>query len=209
MKEKILETLKKLRADENKRGFVQSVDLIINLRDIDLRKAPISLFFSMPNKTKVPKVCAFLEKKSDSVDRAISKAEMTSLDKKQIKEIGKEFDFFLSSAPLMGPVATVFGKTLGPLGKMPNPKTGGVIMVESEDAIKAAVTKLKNAVNIKVKEPSIKVSVGKEDMDDEKLSENILAVYNNALAAMPNKKENIRSVMLKLTMSKPLKVEQE
>jgi len=209
MKEKILETLKKLRVEENKRGFVQSVDLIINLRDIDLRKAPISLFFSMPNKTRVPKVCAFLEKKSDSVDRAISKAEMTSLDKKQIKSIGKEFDFFLSSAPLMGQVATVFGKTLGPLGKMPNPKTGGVIMVESEDAIKAAVIKLKNAINIKVKEPSIKVSVGKEDMDDEKLSENILAVYNNALAAMPNKKENIRSVMLKLTMSKPLKVEQE
>ena len=206
MKEKFVEALRKLKESSEKRNFVQSVDMIINLSDIDLRKSPLSVLLSFPYKVKEPKICAFLEKKSPAVDRSITKAELTAINANQIKELSKEYDFFLASAPLMGQVATVFGKVLGPLGKMPNPKTGAVLMVEDENSIKVAVKKFKDSVNIKVKEPSIKISIGKEDMPDEEVAENAIAVYNSILSILPNRKENIKSVMLKLTMSKPEKL---
>ena len=209
MKEEFMRSLRKLRESSEKRGFVQSVDLIINLVDIDLRKNPMSVLLSMPHRVKEPKICAFLEKRSSSVDRSVTKAEMTAFSLKDIQNLAKEYDFFISSGSLMSQVATTFGKVLGPLGKMPNPKSGGVIMVENEDNIKDAAAKFKEATNIKVKEASVKVSIGKEDLSDEKLSENGVAVYNAVLTALPNRKENVKSVMLKLTMSKPEKLAME
>jgi len=79
-------------------------------------------------------------------------------------------------------------------------------MVEEEANIKKAVEKFRKAANIKAKEPSIKVRVGKESMEDEKIVENAETVYNSVVAALPNNKENFRSVMVKLTMSKPEKL---
>jgi len=207
MKDKFLNALKKLRSGAEKRGFEQGVDLLINLSDVDLRKTPINIFFSFPHQVKVPKICAFLERKSPSVDRTVTKAQIGNLEDKEIKKLGKEFDFFIASAPLMGIVATTFGKTLGPLGKMPNPKFGGVIMAEEEANIRKAVDKFKKAVSVKAKEPSIKISIGKEGMEDEKLAENAETVFNSLVAALPNNNENVKSVMVKLTMSKPEKLD--
>ncbi|MFC1686297.1 hypothetical protein ACFLZZ_04750 [Nanoarchaeota archaeon] len=207
MKDKFLKALNKLKESAEKRGFKQSVDLIINLSDIDLRKTPINLFFSFPNQIKVPKICAFLNNRSPSVDRSVTKVEINALDKKAIKRISEDYDFFLASGPLMGLVATVFGKSLGPLGKMPNPKYGGVIMVEEEANIKKAVDKFKKAAGIRAKQPSIKISIGKEDMENEKLAENAETVYHALVAALPKNKDNVKSIMVKLTMSKPEKLE--
>lgn len=206
MKDKFLNALKKVRSAAVKRGFNQSVDLIINLSDIDLRKTPINIFFTFPNKVKDQKICAFLNNPSPSVDKSITKLEISKLDKKEIKKIAEEYDFFLASAPLMGLIATTFGKTLGPLGKMPNPKFGGVIMVEEEANIKKAAEKFKNAAGIRPKEPSIKISIGKEDFDDEKLAANAEVVYNKLVSALPKNKENVKNVMVKFTMSKPEKL---
>ncbi|MBX4212632.1 hypothetical protein KW787_04235, partial [Candidatus Pacearchaeota archaeon] len=83
----------------------------------------------------------------------------------------------------------------------------GIITHEDEATIKGVVGKISQSVKIRVKEPSVKVSIGKESMSDEKLIDNIRAVYNGLVAILPTKKENVRSVMVKLTMSKPLKVE--
>jgi len=203
MKDKFLDALKKLRASAQKRGFNQTVDLIINLSDLDLRKTPVSVFYSLPHQVKQPKICAFLEKRSSSVDRTVTKAEIGTLDKKEVKKLSKDYDFFIASAPLMGLIATNFGKTLGPLGKMPNPKYGGVIMSENEENIKKAVDKFKNAINLKAKELSLKVAIGKEDTEDENLADNAEATYQSVIAALPKNKDNVKSVMIKLTMSKP------
>jgi ribosomal protein L1 len=57
-----------------------------------------------------------------------------------------------------------------------------------------------------VKEPSIKVGVGKESLKDEDLLNNILAVYKKILESLPRGKDNVRNVKVKFTMSKPLSV---
>lgn len=208
MKEEFLKALQELRkiSAEKPRKFSQSVDLIINLKDFDVRKQSLNLFVQLPFKTKDAKICAFLEKESKNFDFCITRQQIDGLaDKKEIKKIAKEYDFFVALASLMPKIATQFGRVLGPAGKMPSPQLG-ILPVQNEEKEKELAEKIRNTVRIKAKEPSIKIVVGKEKMPDEEISENIAAVYNAVAAALPKGKENIKSVMLKFTMSKPVKI---
>ena len=135
---------------ENKRKFIQSLDLIINLRGIDLRKENINLILNVPHKIKEKKVCGFFDKKSDLVD-TITKLEFAKYkDKKLLKNLIKQYDFFIASAPLMPAVATTFGKILGPAGKMPSPQLG-IIGQETTDVIKKEMDKISHSIKIELK----------------------------------------------------------
>lgn len=199
------EALEELRKNE-KRKFSQSVDLVINLRAIDVKKDQVNIIATLPNKIKDKKVCGFLTVKSPLV-KTITEIEFQKYkDKKELKNLVKDYDFFIAAAPLMPKVAMTFGKILGPAGKMPSPQLG-VLMQENEDQIRKTLDKISTSLKIRMKEPSIKLAIGKEDMDDDEIIENIKSVYNAIENALPQKKDNIRSVLLKLTMSKPIKVE--
>lgn len=203
-KEDILLALTELRKEE-KRKFAQSVDLIINLKNFDIKRESFSAFVSLPYKTRDIRIAAFLNNKSDILD-TITKADFDKYKgKKEAKNLSKEYDFFIAHAQLMPAVAATFGKYLGSAGKMPSPQLG-MIMNDSESEIKKMVEKVKQTVRVRTKEPSIKMVIGKENMKDEELAENILAIYNAVLNALPKKKESIRSVLIKFTMSKPIKV---
>src|SRR3989338_2831879 len=199
------EALQELRKQE-KKNFDQSVDLIINLKDIDVKRDNIAAVINIPHKIKDKKVCAFLTKKSEKVPTITSLEFAKYKDKKSLKNLVKEYDFFIAAAKLMPSVATTFGKVLGPTGKMPSPQLG-VLMQEEDAAITALLTKIDTAVKIRVKEPSVKLSIGKQGMSDEDIMANIQAIYQGLVAALPVKKDNVKSVLVKLTMGKPLKVE--
>jgi len=198
------EALSELRKNEKKK-FDQSVDLIINLRGVDLRKDNISAIITLPHKIKDKKVCAFLAKKSALITTITPPDFARYKDKKELKMLVKNYDFFIGAAPLMPSVATAFGKALGPAGKMPSPLLG--IIPENDAAIKQVLEKIDKSIKIRAKEASVKIGVGKETMSDGDLIENIKAIYEGVVNALPTKKENVKSVMLKLTMSKPVKVE--
>lgn len=199
------EAIQELRKNE-KRNFDQSIDLIINLKDIDVKKDNISTIATLPNKVRDKKVCAFLTKKSDLVPTVLQTDFAKYKDKKDLKRLVKEYDFFIAAAKLMPSVATTFGKVLGPTGKMPSPQLG-VVMLEEDAAIKQLLARIEKAVKIRVKEPSVKIPIGKESMKDEEIMANVQAIYSSLIAVLPIKKDNVRSVLLKLTMSKPIKVE--
>ncbi|MDO8509241.1 MAG: hypothetical protein Q7S27_06195 [Nanoarchaeota archaeon] len=191
---------------EKKRKFSQSLDLIVNLKGIDLRRENINAIISVPHKPKDKKVCGFMDKKSDLVD-TITKLDFPKYkDKKTLKNLVKKYDFFIAIAPLMPSVATTFGKILGPAGKMPSPQLG-IINQESSDAINHELSKISKSIKIRVKETSIKVSIGNEAMPQDQLMDNIRTVFNGIVNALPKKKDNIKNVMVKYTMSKPIKVE--
>ena len=80
-------------------------------------------------------------------------------------------------------------------------------MQETDNAIKTEVAKMSKSIKIRAKEPSIKLSVGKEAMYEKDLTENIETAFNAIVNALPTKKENLRNIMIKLSMGKPLKVE--
>lgn len=204
-KESILKALQELRKQE-KRKFIQTAELIINLKNFDVKKQSVNLIVEVPYKVKEKQVCAFLTKKSALVD-SITKDEFDKYkDKKAMKKLIKEYDIFISAASLMPAVATSFGKVLGPAGKMPSPQLG-ILMKEEDKAIEEILDKINKVVKIKSKEPSLKISIGKENMKDEEIAENAIAVYNKVLDALPRKKENLRSILIKFTMSKPQKLE--
>lgn len=203
-KEFILKALQELRKGE-KRKFSQTVDLIINLRNFDVKKQSINLFVEIPHKIKEKRVCAFLTEKSNIID-TITKQDFEKYKGKELKKLAKGYDFFISIASLMPSVATSFGKVLGPMGKMPSPQLG-MLMKEDDKAIKEIFEKINRTLRIKSKEPSLKVVIGKENMKDEEIAENALVVYNAVLNALPRKKENLKSILIKFTMSKPIKVQ--
>lgn len=199
------QALDELRKEE-KRKFAQGVDLIVNLKGVDMKRDNIATVITLPNKFKDKKVCGFLNNPSKVV-KTITKLDFPKYkEKKDLKKLIKEYDAFIASAQLMPSVATVFGKVLGPAGKMPSPQLG-VVMQETDAAITELVGKISKSIRVKAKEPSIKIVVAKDDMSDEKIMENIKASYMAIVDALPTKRENVKNVMIKLTMSKPIKVE--
>lgn len=204
-KTKLLEAIKELKKLEPKK-FEQSVDLLINLKAFDMKKDNINLFINLPHKIRDAKVCAFLSKKSPAID-SVAKDSFEKYEKRDIKKMVSKYDFFISSPALMPLVAKTFGRYLGAAGKMPSPQLG-VVKDESEAEIKKLAEAFDKIARVKSKEPSLKFSIGKEKMKDEDLAENIMKAYDTIIASLPKQRENLRSVMIKLTMSKPIKVEQ-
>ena len=82
-----------------------------------------------------------------------------------------------------------------------------VIQKKDDIVVKAVVDKINSTARIRVKEPSIKVSVGKQSLDDKHVAENALTIYNKILEQLPRGKDNVKNVKIKYTMDKPVHVE--
>ena len=200
------QALEQLRKESKKRNFDQTVDLIVNLKGIDVRKDNINAVINIPHKVKDKKVCGFLTEKNDLI-KTITKPEFQKYkDKVALKSLVDEFDFFIAHASLMPSVATTFGKALGPVGKMPSPQLG-VITQETSEIIKSLLEKISKSIKIRAKEASIKVGAGKESMKDEEIIENVKAIYDGIVQALPTKRENVKNVQIKFTMSKPKEID--
>jgi len=200
---KALEEIRK----QKKRNFDQSIDLIVNLKKFNPRKNPINLLVKVPHKTKDKKICGFFNEKSKIVD-CITKAEFAKYsNKKKLKKLVKNYDYFIAIANLMPAVATNFGKVLGPAKKMPSPQLG-IIPNQDEKTINAIISKINSTARVVTRdEACIKINVGKQSMKDKEIIENIKAVYKEIINALPIKKENIKNSLIKSTMGKPIKVQ--
>lgn len=213
-KQEVLTALKKLRDEAKERKFTQSVDLIVNLKDLNLKNPDeqVEFFANIPNSFKTVKVCAIVggelaEDAKKVCDLALTQADLEKYKKDKVasKKLADEYDYFIAQANIMGLVAGTFGRVFGPRGKMPNPKAGCV--VPPKGALAPLYDRLQKTVKISAKKfPVMQLTVGKMDMDDEKLAENILYFYDQIEHHLPKEKHNIRGALLKLTMSAPVKL---
>ena len=203
------EALKELREKNKKRNFDQTLDLIINLKEFDLSRESLKLYIDLPYLATKKRICGFLENPSRVIDFTITKNDLDRISSADMKKLVKSYDFFIANAKLMPQIATKFGKILGITGKMPDPKAGSILMQESEAAISALVEKLSKTVKIHAKEKSLKIAIGKENMPNSELVENASAVFKNIVAALPKKELNVKSVLLKFTMSPAIKLKQK
>ncbi len=203
----VLSAIKKVRESTPKRKFSQTVDLIINLKQLDLKKADqqVNTFVVLPhNRGKKLKICALVDKElfnsaKESCDRAIMKDEFSKFDKKALRKLANEFDFFIAQANVMPDIAKYMGKVLGTKGKMPNPKAGCVIPPTAN--VKALYDTLQNTIKVQTKnELSVKCPVASESMSDDQIKDNVMYVYGSLLRVLPKEKHNIKESLLKLTM---------
>lgn len=209
---KAIETLKK---NSPKRKFNQSYDLIINLKDLDLKvpEQQVELWIQLPHPTgKDTKVCALVggelaEQAKKTCDLVITNEEfkLYAPDKKKIKQVANEYKYFIAQANIMQDIAKTFGRIFGPRGKMPNPKAGCVVPPNANLA--QLVEKLKKTIKVSAKtQTSIKCTVGNEKMPEDQIAENMQIIYSQVLHALINEDKNIKEVLIKLTMSSPVKV---
>lgn len=205
LKDELKNALTELRKGKE-RKFDQTVDLVVNLQKFEVKKTPLNLFITVPNKIKEKKVCGFLDSKNAKVETITGDQFNKYKDKKELKRLVDKFDFFIAQASLMPKVATTFGRALGPSGKMPSPQLG-ILLNADDKTIEETISKINHSLKIRTKEPSIKVPIGKQSMDDKKIIENIMAVYDLLLKNLPRNKENIKNIEVKFTMTKPVKIE--
>ena len=201
-----------------KRKFKQTYDFIMNLRQLDLKKPEeqVETWVKLPfDKGKPTKIGALVgpelqESAKTNCDLVVmhDKFPNYAANKKEIKKIARQYDYFIAQANIMPDVAKVFGRVFGPRGKMPNPKAGCVVPPNAN--LKSLTENLRKTIKVSAKlQPSVKVVVGVEGMPAEQVAENMMAVYSSVLQKLPQETFNIKTVMLKLSMSKPVTITEE
>ena len=211
-KEEIQKALEEIKKQPQKK-FVQSYDLIINLKDYDVKQSPLDIFVNLPySKGKKVKIAAFVDQQlvdqaSKFCDFVIRDTEFEKYkeDKKAAKKLAQQYDYFIAQATIMPKIAAVFGKALGARGKMPNPKLGCVVPPNAN--LEPLVKRLATTVRLSAKRgTNLQCIVGKQDQSEAHVIDNILTVYQAAIKQLPNETHNIRTVLLKTTMGKTVKV---
>lgn len=206
----IEEKLKAAKGKSRPRKFAQTWDLIFNLKDMDLKKPEnrLNLELFLPEglgrdlKTVVLGDSLYADAKKVA-DLALSREDITKLgkDKKKLKKLASEYDWWFGEAPLMPLIGKELGVVLGTRGKMPKPLPPKINL----DGILA---RSKKSVKIRlVATPVIQLAVGNENMPDEKVARNIEAAISFVEEKLPKGKNNIRNIAVKLTMGRPVKLD--
>lgn len=208
-RKKLTEAINKALEDKGKRKFTQSLEVIINARGIDFSKSEnrvnIDIVLPKGKGGKGLKACVIAEQeiadkaKKAGADLVITSDEISSYsDQKKLKDLAENY-FLLAQPNLMGQVAKSLGQYLGKRGKLPRPIVGDV-----QDMIGRS----KNSIRVATKGkylPVLQAFAGTEIMEVEDLTENAEAVYDSVKNKIGGE-GNVKSVYVKLTMGKPVKV---
>lgn len=211
MTQEIIDAVKEAKEQAKPRNFTQSIDVIINLKDLDVRK-PENRFseeVALPNgRGKEIKIGVIadgelaLAAKNAGVDVVISKEDLQEFGKdiKAAKKVVNSVDSFIAQADMMPLVGRFLGRILGPRNKMPKP-------VPASARIEPLLERTQATIKVGVKQqPSIQILVGTQDMDDEKLAENIEAVLAVLDRNLEKGRNQIKSMYIKTTMGSVVRV---
>ncbi len=210
MRDNIVAAVKEAIEKSKERKFLESVDLAINLKDVDLSipKNRINEEVILPHgRGKEIKIGVFATgetalKAKDCADLVIAPEEIDKLaeDKRKARKIANQYDFFLAEAPLMGKIGKSLGIILGPRGKMPKPLPPGADPCP-------LVERLKKTVKMRSRDKrTFHVAVGTKNMEPEKIAENIEEVIKRLETKLERGLQNIDSVYVKTTMGPAVKI---
>lgn len=211
MTQEIMEAVKEAKEQSKLRNFTQSIDVIINIKDLDVKK-PENRFdeeVDLPNGRGKPVKIGFIaegelavQAKNAGINLVVSKEELEEFgkDRKKAKKMANSTDFFVAQADMMPLVGRFLGPVLGPRKKMPKP-------VPASAKADPLVKKLQSTVKIGVKDQaSIQTLVGTQDMTDDKIAENIEAVLTVLDRNLEKGRKQIKSMFIKTTMGSVVRV---
>ena len=210
-RKKLEDAVKAALESAPKRNFSESVDITINLKNIDLSqpKNRIDETILLPHGPGVENKIAVLGKgdittkaKDAGADLVLQPADIERLggEPREARKIANEYRFFLADTGVMSLVGRHLGPRLGPRGRMPMPIPQGT-------DIKPIVDRLRKSVKIRTKDKkTFHAKVGNTKMDPAKIADNIDAVLKRIESVLEQGTMNIRSVYVKTTMGPAVKV---
>ena len=208
----LAEVIKKAKEETKKRKFKQSIELIINFKDIDVKKGfAINEVVQLPKTNSPATVCVIAtgdmsqKAKAAKADSVIGNEELTKYEanKRESRKFINKYDFFLADTQIMPTVGKALGQLLGPRGKMPTP-------VPFNAPIDAFLARFRTSIKVRTRASlSVSCKIGDETMEDSDLAINAFTVLSAIEKKLPNGEKNIRKVLIKTTMGKPVKQVQE
>ncbi|ACP35897.1 ribosomal protein L1 [Sulfolobus islandicus Y.G.57.14] len=208
----IEDSLKLALSPENnpKRNFVQSVEIIVTFKEVDMKKGDLKLreivvLPKPPEKSKkvlvVPTIQQLEYAKKAEPNTILTKEELQRLqgNKRAIKKLARQNDWFLIAPDSMALVGRILGPALGPRGKFPTP-------LPNTADISEYILRFKRSTLVKTKDqPQTQAFIGTENQQIADLAENALAVLN--VIESKGYAQKIRNIYVKTTMGKVVKVE--
>ncbi|MGA7476277.1 MAG: 50S ribosomal protein L1 [Thermoplasmata archaeon] len=193
------------KATERKeRKFSETVELSVNLKDLDLTVPKNRLEDDVPlpkGRGRAVKIAVFgspelCQKMRGVADLVVPANELDEFakDKKNIKKVVSDIDFFLAEATLMPTIGKRLGVVLGPRGKMPRPVPPGSDPTNLVNALKRSI-RIRSKGNRTFHAP-----VGTRAMKPEEIAQNVDAVLARIMGKLERGRTNIESVYVKTTM---------
>nr|MDO8115207.1 hypothetical protein [Candidatus Sigynarchaeota archaeon] len=197
---------------KKKRKFVETIDVVINLKNVNL-KDPNKRFnaeIELPNPVEPhPSICFLVD--GDQLVEA-SNLKVDALNKDQMDEMGKaekaekrkfvnKYEYFVANSEMMKLVAKNFGKVFGPKGKMPRPQPQGFGVIGPGEKIAPSMERYKKVVRVKLQKfPLIQFKIGDKQMDIKQLTQNLKAAIDWIEQKLEKGRQNVRSIYVKTTM---------
>ena len=196
--------------DAPERNFRETVDLAVNLRDLDLNDPSNRVDESvvLPAGTgQETTIVVFAEgetalRAEEVADDVLDEDELEELggDDDAAKDIADDTDFFIAETDLMQDIGRYLGTVLGPRGKMPEP-------LDPDDDVVEVIERMKNTVQLRSGERrTFHTRVGAEDMSAENIADNIDVILRRLHADLEKGPLNIDTVYVKTTMGPAMEV---
>ncbi|PSQ12966.1 50S ribosomal protein L1 [Halobacteriales archaeon QS_5_70_15] len=210
MADSIEEAVSRALEEAPPRNFRETVDLAINLRDLDLNDPNNRVDESvvLPSGTgQETSIVVFAEgetalRAEDVADQVLSGDDLEDLgdDTDAAKDLADETDFFVAQANLMQDIGRYLGTVLGPRGKMPTP-------LQPDDDVVETVNRMKNTVQIRSRDRrTFHTRVGAEDMTADEIATNIGVIVRRLEADLEKGPLNIDGIYVKTTMGPAVEV---
>jgi large subunit ribosomal protein L1 len=192
------------------RNFRETVDLAVNLRDLDLNDPSnrVDEGIVLPNGTgQDTRIVVFAEgetalRAQDVADEVLDGDDLEELgdDSDEAKDLAGETDFFVAEASMMQDIGRYLGTVLGPRGKMPTP-------LQPDDDVVEVVERMRNTVQVRSRDRrTFHTRVGAADMSADDIAGNIDVIMRRLEADLEKGPLNIDSVYVKTTMGPSVEV---
>ena len=184
----------------------------MNFKDIDVKKGfALNEVVQLPKTSSPATVCIMAtgdmgqKAKKANADAVIGTEELDKFatNKRESRKFINKYDFFLADTKVMPVVGKTLGQLLGPRGKMPTP-------VPFNAPIESFLERFRSSIKVRTRASlSMSCKIGDETMEDADLAINAHAILSAVEKKLPNGERNIRRIMIKTTMGKPVKQVQE
>ena len=203
------EAIEKAIEESGDRNFTESIDLIINFKEIDLSdpnnrvNEDIKLPYQAEEDVKVAVIGDTLLNNTDKADIEITEDELEEYfdNPNEAKNLAEEASFIIAEAPLMPKIGQQLGQVFGPRDMMPDPMPPGSDPTEQ-------IENLRNTVTIRLKEePLMQIKIGNEEQETDNVAQNGNSITDFIESQLPKGRNNIKDVMVKTTMGPTVEVE--